>query len=285
MRRAVQIFCLSMIVLLSSCIKDANIELPNADPMLVVSSFISPQDSLVQVAVSLSTPLYNNHTANTKYTPLLNASVIINNGINDYNLNYNAKLERYVIDTFKLKILAGTTYYLYVTSPEGKLASAITTVPFQNTSLQYVVVKDAINANKYTLQGTWNDPISTTDYYVFDVRYTSFRLYSGYSSVFGSFTDTIKTWDGGTYNIKDSENAGGAFNRNETFIYNPAKKDTVFTSLTTLSEEYFYYQDKFNLAYQSLSTPFSEPVQMYTNVKGGLGIFAGYNMNRIRVLP
>ena len=271
--------------MLSSCVKDADIELPNADPMLVVSSFISPQDSLVQVAVSLSSPLYSNHIASTKFTPLLNASVIINNGVNDYHLEYNNKLERYVMDTVKLKIVAGTTYYLYVRSPEGKLASAITTVPVKNTSLQYAVAKDPVDATKYTLQASWKDPAATTDYYIFDVRYTSFFLYTGYSSIFGPFTDTIKTWDGGTYYVKDNQNNGGAFNRNETFIYNPAKKDTVYTTLTTISEEYFDYQDKLNLAYQSMSTPFSEPVQMYTNVKGGLGIFASYNTNRIRVLP
>ncbi|HSH68187.1 MAG TPA: DUF4249 domain-containing protein [Bacteroidia bacterium] len=285
MRKIILILSAQIIIVLSSCVKDADIELPNSDPMLVVSSFISPQDSLVQVAVSLSNPLYTNHQANSKYAPLLNASVIINNGISDYILDYNSKLERYVIDTMKLKIIAGNTYYLYVRSPDGKLVNAITTIPLQNTSFHFVVVKDQVDLNKYTLKGTWKDPINTTDYYVFDVRYTSFSLYSGYSSIFGSFTDTIKIWDGGTYYVKDSQSDGSTFDRNEIFIYNPAKNDTVFTSLTTISEEYFNYQDKFNLAYQSLSTPFSEPVQMYTNIKGGLGIFASFNTNRMRVFP
>lgn len=272
-------YCYSILVGFQSCVKDANVKLPAIESKLVVSCFISPQDPVISAAVSLSSPLYNNPNVSTEYTPLLNALVTINDGITNYNLTYNSNLQRYVIDSFQLKITGGVTYNLSVVSQDGKHVNATTTVPAGNKSLKYTVTVDALP--QYTLHGTWQDPGNTTDYYLFETRYTDFRSY-WYDP---STTDTIKSWGGKSDYIKDTEKSGGLFTRDHNFIYNGGKNDTVFVSLTTLSKDYFDYYSKFNLAYNSSSTPFSEPVQMVSNINGGLGMFAGYNTYRLRVFP
>ena len=32
-------------------------------------------------------------------------------------------------------------------------------------------------------------------------------------------------------------------------------------------------------------SPFTEPLQIYSNINGGLGVFAGYNQYKLRVFP
>lgn len=285
-KRKIMIFCsLTMLLILQSCRKeDADVKLPNVEPKIVISSFISPQDSLIQVAVSLSTPLYNTPNVSNKYKSLLNATVTINNGTNSYALTYNSKLERYVIDSSQLKIVGGLTYYLSVKAIDGKSANATTVVPLLNNTLTYTVVKNNLLENEYTLEGTWSDnDINNIDNYRFEVFYTSFYLYSGYIDTLGSFADTIKGWASDRILVNDAE--GSVFKKELVFSYNAKNYDTVFTSITTMSKEYVDYTNKFNTAGNSFSGPFSEPVQMYTNINGGLGIFAGYNVYRKRVFP
>lgn len=286
MKKNVLIFyCYVVIIGLQSCTKDIDVKLPNSEPKLVVSSFISPQDSLIQVAVSLSQPLYNNPNVSNKYNPLLNAIVTINNGTNSYNLTYDSNLERYIIDSFQLKITEGLTYYLSVNTFDGKYADANTKIPFANKTLIYTITNDPVQQNQYTLHGTWHDASSAIDYYEFDVRYTWYGLFSGTGSAYGSFTDTIKQWGGNKQEyINDTENQGGVFSRDLVFKYRTGKNDTVFAMLTTVSKEYTNYYEK--LDHVSVSgSPFYEPVQMYTNISGGLGIFAGFNQYKLRVFP
>jgi len=270
--------------LLQSCRKDADVILPNVEPKIVISSFISPQDSLIQVAVSLSNPLSKTPNASNKYKPLIDATVTISNGANSYTLSYNSNLERYVIDSSQLKIVGGLTYYLSVKSADGKYVSATTSIPRLNNTLTYTVTKNNLSNNAYILRGTWSDnDVTTIDNYRFEVFYTSFQLFSGYIDTLGSFTDTIKTWASDNIIISDKE--GSVFQKELKFSYRTNKSDTVFTSITTMSKEYLDYTNKLNLALNSFSGPFSEPVQMYTNIDGGLGIFAGYNLYKQRVYP
>lgn len=59
-------------------------------------------------------------------------------------------------------------------------------------------------------------------------------------------------------------------------------RDELLLLLSSLSEDYFEYQR--TLKEQLLSGPFVEPLPVYSNVEGGLGIFAGYT-NTSLILP
>ena len=50
--------------------------------------------------------------------------------------------------------------------------------------------------------------------------------------------------------------------------------------LETLNEDYSRYENSRSLYNQRTGTPFSESVELYSNIKGGLGIFAGANVSR-----
>lgn len=50
---------------------------------------------------------------------------------------------------------------------------------------------------------------------------------------------------------------------------------------TGMSEEYYNYQKLYIKQVVNLSNPFSSPVEVYSNINNGLGIFAGYNKQMI----
>ncbi len=283
MKKKLLFFCISVTVL-QSCKKDADVKLPYVEPKLVVSSFISPQDSLILVAVSLSHPLYNNPAVSQKYDPVIDANVTISNANGSYHLTYDSKIKRYVIDSSKLKIIAGIRYDLSVSSSDGKFVSATTSIPFPNNSMQFVVTKNNGQKDQYNLNVTWQDAPDEIDYYKFEVRYTSYYLYTGSSSTNGSFIDTIKYWGGQPNYFTDSGNQGGVFNVTDFFKYRTGKNDTVFASLSTVTKEYKDYYEKLGKAI-GIGDSFTEPVEMYTNINNGLGIFAGLNKYRLQVCP
>lgn len=51
----------------------------------------------------------------------------------------------------------------------------------------------------------------------------------------------------------------------------------VFALLRTTTEEYYNYTRTRDLQASVESNPFAQPVQVYDNIEGGLGVFAGYN--------
>ncbi|MEQ9402382.1 MAG: DUF4249 domain-containing protein [Cyclobacteriaceae bacterium] len=53
--------------------------------------------------------------------------------------------------------------------------------------------------------------------------------------------------------------------------------DTFMIQLRSLSEEYYQYMATTTLQKAVLEDPFAEPVQIYSNIEGGLGVFGGYN--------
>ena len=81
------------------------------------------------------------------------------------------------------------------------------------------------------------------------------------------FDGREKSWTA-TLNLESGDAVGG--------------RDELLLLLSSLSEDYFEYHRTLNE--QVLSDPFVEPQRVYSNVEGGLGIFAGYT-NTSLLLP
>ena len=255
-----------LLLFFASCEKDVEVKLPVPPQKLVVSCLIYPQNPLTQVAVSLSQPIYNANQSNT-YEPVKEASVIISDGINSWTLPYDMTTQTYVIDSVKLKIKTNITYKLSVSSPDGKSVEATTTVPSQNTSFTYAV---SINTyGEYVLHGNWKDPSGSADYYRSEVFSRSSHTASGWAYM-------------GTSNVSDEGNPGGTLTSTLYFYSNSDAPEPIYASLLTASPEFYNYfvrRDKI----ANSGGPFSEPIPMYTNISGGFGVFAGFNMYVVEV--
>ncbi|MDO9185637.1 MAG: DUF4249 domain-containing protein [Bacteroidia bacterium] len=272
----IKLIALSLIIGLSACEKDADVKLPTVESKLVVSSFISPMDTIIKVNVTLSQPLYNNSNSNN-YSAISNATVQINDGTNSQTLAYNATDNYYFANTTIFPLSVGTTYYLTVTTPDGKSANASTSIPNSNQSLSYSAepIVDPNNSNRYFFNTEWNDPSGVENYYrivYYDKYYYDGALDTSYYSAYSN-------------NISDKDKDGSTIA--ESFEIYASTSTTVNNAngelqLIHASKEYYLYHSKLlNIAFSS--GPFSEPVQMYTNINGGYGVFAGYNPYKVHV--
>lgn len=267
MKKVVYSFCFSFfLITLQSCEKDVEVKLPEVETKLVLSSFICPQDERTLVSVSLSQPLYNTPKNGGSYQPIPNATVVISSGSSSWTLPYDATIGRYAIDSFQLKVKPGATYHLSVSTPDGKFAEAVTTIPVLNNSLTYTATENTAQTDSYIFHAAWQDLPNSTDYY-------EVELYPQISDMYRIYEQ-----------VADTRNPGGMLKSNLNFPYDPAMNDTVFATLSNISVEYYNYYQRLEKV-QNSGGPFSEPIAMYTNINGGFGVFAGFNTYTVRVFP
>jgi hypothetical protein len=268
---------------LTSCESDADVDIPETKPKLVVTSFISPQDTQVVVRVKRSKPIFQSYDVNTSAS-VANANVQITDGSTTMQLNYNSTDEYYGVSATLFPITTGTSYTLTVTTPEGETATAKTTVPGAapaSISLPYsYILEDSTSfqvVRRYTFNEQWADFSGQADLY----RLIPIQLVKNASNP----TDTFQMRVGESL-ITDDNNDGGTIQNNiETYMYFFQGGDTIvgydFYLMRSSPEYYLYHESLFN--YNS-GDPFSEPSLIYTNITGGLGVFGSYQQLKKRVL-
>ncbi|MFY9311499.1 MAG: DUF4249 domain-containing protein [Bacteroidia bacterium] len=263
---------LTGVILLNACEKDADVKLPVVESKLVVSSFISPADTIVRVGVTISQPLYNNSNS-SQYLAVENATVQINDGSNFQTLAYNSADKYYFVSTSAFPITVGSTYYLTISTPDGKNVNASTSIPSQNTTLTYTA--ETINNPTYgemlAFKTQWYDTPGTEDYY--RIVYYDKSVYE---------LDTT-FWQAYSNNISDKDKDGTLLQEQfEAYSYSGVDSASGELLLIHASKEYYLYHSKLLTAAYS-SGPFSEPVQMYSNINGGFGVFAGFYPYKVLV--
>ena len=261
-------------LVLQACKKDATVKLPDIPSKLVIHSYISPQDPLIKVQVNLSAPLYGKRPLN-QFEPVQQAHVTISSSLGSFVLPFDADMGAYVADSTFVKIRAGLSYSLSVSTPDGKFATASTHIPDANRSLACAVESvSGTGHRRYTVKSTWEDPPSTTDLYRIILEHTTYTLYRG---------DTINRSYASSSLMKDTDSQNGVMTQRSHFSVVENLKDSVYVHLLHVSQEYFSFTEKLPEDYSS-DNPFTEPLQVYSNVPGGFGIFAGYNDYRVKVV-
>src|SRR5687768_11425535 len=94
---------------LISCEQDANIDLPETAPKLVISCYIMPQDSIIRANISLSNPIFNSASTNTG-APVTDATVTLFGNSSSVQLVYNSSDQFYEIATSIFPIIGGNEY-------------------------------------------------------------------------------------------------------------------------------------------------------------------------------
>jgi hypothetical protein len=274
-----------IVILLGSCEKDANVKLPAVESKLVINSFISPQDTLIRVVVSLSQPLYNNANSGN-YFSVANATVQISDGINTQLLAYNQTESYYYVKSSQLPIIVGKTYYLTVTTPDGKNVNASTTIPTSNSSLSFSshVINNPNQTDTYLMETHWNDQAGIEDYYRIVYYQKQFTTYT-YDTSSITYVDTTYYYDlNFSDNISDKNNNGSTMNQNFQFTQDPNSSGNLGEIyLLHATKEYYLFHKILKNANDTQDDPFAEPVQMYTNINGGYGVFAGFNQYKLPV--
>lgn len=261
-----------------SCEQDANVDVPQVDPELVINCFITPQDTFIRAKVSMSTPVFN---TNTVSGPVTDATVTLYGNSSSVVLAYNTNTQAYETTTAVFPIIAGNEYHLVVAVPSGLIADAYTTVPanppagFNSTAEINVTYTDPYaEGGNINIHYELDDVAGQNDFY---------RLvpYEMRTSTFMPDTMAYRAgWD-----LFSDQNADGthlARNFSTEYFTNGDSLVAIDLYLMRCNYDYYTYHHSLQTDGMSGDNPFSEPTLMYTNVNNGLGIFAAANYVYVR---
>jgi hypothetical protein len=258
----------------------SDVDGPKVDPKLVLFCVISPEMDTLEVRVNKSWPLDTPQPGmHGMYSPVENATVKLKSNEREAILNFNFRRQSFVVAASQFPIEPRKTYRLEVSAPGGFEAWAECTVP--------AVLPNALEVtqvDKYTSDGWFEGralSLKLVDlqglghfYYVDLAR----RFWSSFPDGPTSGFETIGFETGEQY-ITDANKDGAFFLfRSFRFDFLPTRDTLVLYSALT-DEHFFRYHQ--SVRFFSGESPFSEPTPIYTNVVGGLGVFAACRQRKV----
>jgi hypothetical protein len=269
-------FGLLAILLLSACEKEIDLTL-SSQPQLVVNSLFSP-DSLWSVHVSKSVPVVSQDPPspiNDATIQLYEDGVLLEELTGGVNGLYTSTTH---------KPMVGKTYDLQVRNHSLGQATARERMEVEKVAIvdaRYVTVRDA--NHEFPVSVKVKDPAGVSNFYVVkvygveekgaiymaDLRSDDLSASSKEASITGiGFSDAL--FDGKEYSFQLK------------LFYGYPK---LIVELQNVSQAYYQYHYTQQLQGKNTNDPFSTPTEIYTNISQGLGIFASYQSDTIRVLP
>ncbi len=257
-------------------------QLPSTDSRLVLSCYISPQDTIISAKLTETKTVIS--TGGTR-ADITNATMKISDGTKTVAMIYDNNLLYYRALPSQMPISVGKTYTMTVSTPDGRSVSSKCTVPPPITIKEIKVDSgtavtirnlNAKEVKEYYLKLIWQDLPGSVDYY------------RGYGFITGSIgtKDMVNNVNGqSTFavdftSIDDKNSDGKLLSLNVT--YQPPRNITQFTlqkltvGLFHADINYFNYHESLRKQ-RANNNPFAEPVLLYTNVDGGFGCFGAYN--------
>jgi len=302
-------FILGSLFLLPSCgnfLEDVDVK---GDDQIAVVGYISPNDSLVQIALFRAIGIGSGKDENS-VDYIQNAIVRISDGQNSYVMNYGTnpyaiedlgtsvggnpitsiRFDKpqftYQIENAILNISEGKTYFIEIETDKGEKLSANCTVPVGKVFPTVVLTK--FNEQEYSYKAEWEDDLSTTNYYRLEAYQTSFTV--GYDSNTGGpiaifkqtgttyfYDNYFKTQEGRqTINYKPEGRVYFYESSIPNFPNVPTPKPYVTTYLMKTDENYYRYHKSVEKAYNNEGNPFGEPIIIHSNIENGIGCFGAY---------
>ncbi|MBC5772514.1 DUF4249 domain-containing protein [Pontibacter sp. KCTC 32443] len=285
--RLITLLLVSIAVTFTGCESDVdNIDSFESKSKLVVLSYISPQDTMLEVRVQKTQPAIGKQLTDEQ-RKVKDATVTISNGTSVVSLAYNAETNQYEADARAWPIEAGKTYKLKVVAP-GATAEASCTVPFTDgieiteATAPYSIIEDYYgqSVRRYTITFKWRDAPNVKNFY----RTLAFKEYS-ITDFYGK-----RVYKEGLYasyeddkEIQDDEETDNGIMTSEPLVFhdynyeNIDKPYYIHCVLVVSDQNYYLYHRSLDEQEESNGNPFAEPTLMYTNMEGGIGVFAGYN--------
>ncbi len=265
-----------MLVSFTSCEKEVkDVKLPRFVQKLVIASFISPGDSISLIRVSSNSPVYGE--INQFYdTGILSGT--ISDGNNTVELTPCP--DGLCFSHEEMKVEEGRTYRLKIQSSTGLKAEASCSVPVRKnlrleTDTTMELVKDYMNNNSYVVTSRiyLTDPPGEENFYRFFCKALI------YDPGFYYYPDKYRLIGSEDEVFADIKREGSRILVNTIMSEMYPKSDSaflVFYILNTDEPYYLYHKSLVNYSGGS-DDPFTEISSVYSNITGGLGIFAAYS--------
>jgi len=269
-------------LILFGCKKNINLKIPEKDPFLVVNAVLS-NDAPVSIQLSSSIKALSNQEVKL----INNAEVkIIVNNTQQFLLPY--KQEGYYYDTL-FKAYTGSSYSVQINAKGYKPIYAQTTLPTPALVDTTYYIKKLSDPSGIKIGVTVNDPSVSKDYY----QLTIYQMDSlgNVSKRFIDVSDDAKsitstptvnnfTYSGSLFFNDEFLNGKKIENQFSTYVDvnydstgNPLNtQNLLIAEVSKLSADFYLYNWSLNKYNETSGNPFSEPVQVFSNITGGLGI-------------
>ncbi len=275
----------------TSCVEMVtNVDFPEQDPKVVVHAFLSPADTAAMVMLTWSIPITeSHHHGDLRFID--NAQVFITDKKQaDTQLVYNASRKLYTVSTDVFRIEADQSYHLRVEVPGKPMVTASCYVPPPNNSLHFINIDTIPNAWSSRIlvdYGFTDIPQSKINYYaalvyrdVLAQDHASDSIYSrkiAFTPVGGDRYFSNIGLEGHDFRLRaESQYYDYGWDDDEDGFSHPR---TITLLLMTVDEHYFRYHRALENHYPE--DYFFEASHVYSNVDGGLGVFAGYNRKEV----
>lgn len=281
-----------IIVFFAACTKDIAVKVPYTPPKIALNCSTEVGEPIqVDISRSISLADYNKGVS----THLSNVTVVLtaNDGHSE-TLTYDPLVDKYVA---KQVAQTGATYSIIASAPTFANATASTAVPVKISITNLV---HTLNARKNSdgndqdaLQLSFTDPSTTGDYYIIKLFAPMDSFYSSSSSFCVNSGDaSIESTDNSDLDVNSCLSSNGIFVRDALFngrdkelkLYANSQylqpsfngTDTLYPyiELYHVTEAYFRYLKSYEVYNNTKDNPFAEPVNVYSNVSNGYGIFS-----------
>ena len=277
-------------VLLFACEKTIKIEIPDNGRRLVVNSFFG-QDSVMKINLTKSKYILD---GSSDYSPVLNAKITLyEEGVRIEELT--DLLDGNYIGHYKLK--NDVDYKVEVTAEGFPLASAENSIPGKTEILNIDAYEtmDMYGWPEYNFKLTFKDDVNAENYYFIQVmerRYVTYTLDDGSDTTFIednrlylqsddpiAFSDDWYLEEGVIFNdeVINGKEYTIWFKGNSYYYDNNESRSVYYIIFKTVSKEFYRYYISLAKHMNAQGEIFMEPVQVYTNIENGFGIFAGYS--------
>ena len=271
-----------------SCETVVNIDVPVEKPKLVVNSLFTP-DSVWQVQISRNRHILNN----LPFQNVEDAQV----GVYDFSSTLIATLAHKGGGVYRGETSPspGGSYTLKVETATEHNTIAISQIPavVPITSVEVDLDTSGFQFNYQEVEMTVNfsDPIEKNYYlikilregYYLDYKTkdtVNFRSETNFTPVDPAYENLYDSRTGMLFNdpLFNGKDYGFLMKINSSILmpndqYSATRVNVI---LFSVSEEYYQYFTRKNLQDYNQGDPFAQPVQVFTNVENGFGIFAGY---------
>ncbi|MFY7829112.1 MAG: DUF4249 domain-containing protein [Flectobacillus sp.] len=250
--------------------------IPSSDAP-IVTAFLSPQDTIHTVTLYHTRPAAGNNPYATWEQNVSKSTVTLSNGTQTVKLIPDSFLTGvFKISSKNFKVESGKTYYLNVSTFDGKKVEANCTIPtgvVDTTSIAYQLVSGNPSNMNTSYLISWKDIPNQVNYYAV---YTISELQD--------LTKKTAEINNERYlhGIDDVEKDGLTVGTQESLLLtkpnSPAKDRLYIWQVQVLNTDIHFYKfhKDYEIAKQADENPFSEPVMLYSNIKGGFGVMAGY---------
>ncbi len=273
-----------------ACTTVVDFDIPLEKPWVVVNSLFSP-DSVWLVQLTYSKNILDT-SPGSNFTPVGNAVVTIldpNNQVIE-TITPSSDKFNHVLYKGKTKPMPGQSYRVQVAIKNEPVLQAANKVPTHVpiTSIE-IDSSGVVDDEPIEMNISFKDPVSEKNYYTIKIIEDAFYI-ANQDTVwytreiyFEVVTQSLTSNENGLEKLINDTHFDGkeytlhlkVHNRN---LYGPkVVPGSTRLILFSITEEYYRYFNTKILQESTSYDPFAQPVQVFTNVENGLGIFAGYS--------